>query len=186
MDDDVDLVANELIQSASEAGIGHCEGKIQWQGEEIRMTQINCKPWHFKEGDIVALAILYDPLRRPYTNLRQHLIFRGDWYPDEPNIADRRPELLFQNTQFCGENPGHCVSQVGMGYKMYMVIVNHGWMPEYYFHVEAVGWLILVVFISLALLGVYKLFKFLKNTVSAYLSTSDYEFVPISETNEAV
>ena len=190
---DVDSVANELIQSASEAGIGHCKGNIQWQGEEIRMTQINCKPWQFKEGDIAAIAILYDPVRRPYTNLRQHLIFRGDWYPDEPNIADRRPDLMFENTKFCGENPNHCVSHASLGYKMYMVIVNRGWMPEYYLHVVVVGWLILVIFFGLMLLGVYKFFKWLvKMTASVHSSTtgqrstSKYEVVALSETNEAV
>ena len=186
--DDVDSVANELIQSASEAGIGHCKGKLQWEGEEIRMTQFNCKPWHFKEGDIAAIVTLYDPVRRPYTNLRQHFIFRGDWYPDDPNIVDKRPELVFKNTQFCGENPDRCVSQASLGFKIYMVVVNGGWMPEYYPHKVAVGWVILIVFISLALFGIYKLLKWLKKTVSSmfkgysYRSSnlSEYEFLSIS------
>merc|ERR1719499_1599816 len=41
---DVDAVAEELKQSAKENGVDFCEGKIQWEGEEIRMTKINCKP----------------------------------------------------------------------------------------------------------------------------------------------
>ena len=88
--DNVDNVANELKQSATKSGVGHCEGKIQWEGEDVRMTKLNCKPWKFKEGDIVAFVTLYDPVRRPHTNLRQHFVFRGDWYPDDPDIADQR------------------------------------------------------------------------------------------------
>lgn len=125
--DDVDTVADELIQSAREAGIGHCNGNIQWDGEEPRMTQFNCKPWHFKKGDVGAIVALYDTARRPYTNMRQHLIFRGDYYPDDPNLIEKDTGLIFENLQFCGENPDHCVSQASLGYKMYMVFVQ-SWM----------------------------------------------------------
>lgn len=157
--DNVDDVASELIESATAAGIGHCEGNIQWEGEEIRMTQINCKPWQFKEGEVAAIVALYDPTRRPYTNLRQHFIFRGDWFPDDPSIVDRRPDLKFENTKFCGENPAHCLSHADMGIKVFMVVVNFGWMPEYYAWKSFVGWCILLTFltaISLACIGMCK------------------------------
>ena len=176
----MDGVANELIQSATEAGIGHCKGNTQWEEEEVRMTQINCKPWHFNEGDITAIAILFDTVRRPDTNSLQHLIFRGDWYPDDPNIAEKHPELLFENLQFCGENPDHCVNKATLAYKMYMVIVNQGWMPEKYLYVEVVGWLILIGMFGLAFFGVYKLLRWLPKTSKP----SEYEVVSISEANE--
>lgn len=155
----VDNVANELIQSATDAGIGYCKGKIQWEGEEIRMTQFNCNPWKFKEGDIVAMIILYDPVRRPYTNLRQHFIFRGDWFPDDPDIVDQRPDLRFENTKFCGEDPEHCVSQASLGYKVYMVVVNFGWMPEYYASKAFFGWFLLLVILAFMSCACYILLK---------------------------
>jgi len=160
--DNVDDVANELIQSATEAGIGHCEGKIQWEGEEIRMTKINCKPWKFKEGDIASIISLYDPVRRPYTNLMQHFIFRGDWFPADPNIVEKRPDLLYENTKFCGENPHHCLSSASLGVKVYMVLVNFGWMPEYYAAKAFLGWFILLTLLGLMSFGCFKLIMWLQ------------------------
>merc|ERR1712050_781921 len=116
------------------------------------MTQINCKPWKFKEGDFVAMVALYDPIPRPYTNLKQHFIFRGDWFPDNPDILDKHPELRFENTKFCGEHPNHCLSKLSLGLKIYMVVVNFGFIPEYYSSKAAIGWLILMFLISLMLL----------------------------------
>merc|ERR1711994_450335 len=142
--DNVDNVAAELKQSAKEAGIDSCEGEMQWEGEEIRMTKLNCKPWKFKEGEIASIITLYDPVRRPYTNLRQHFIFRGDWFPDDPSIADRRPDLLMQNTKFCGEDPDRCLDHLSLGMKAYIVLVNFGWMPENFATKEFLGWFILV------------------------------------------
>jgi len=165
--DNVDDVANDLIQSATEVGIGYCEGKIQWEGEEIRMTQFNCNPWKFKKGDTAAIVTLYDPVHRPYTNLRQHFIFRGDWVPDDPSIVDRnREELLFKNLQFCGENADQCLDQITLGYKIYMVIVNFGWMQEYSVTKNSIGWLILMASVALVLIGFYRLLNYMCNKFS--------------------
>merc|ERR1712048_152457 len=168
--DNVDDVAAELIQSATEAGIDHCKGEIQREGEHVRMTKLNCKPWKFKEGDVAAFVTLYDSVRRPEMSMKQHFVFRGDWFPDNPEIADQRPELLLQNTHFCGEDPDHCVQEISLGLKIYMVVVNLGWMPEYSITKEYIGWLILAVIVAvlvaLVSFGSYKLLKYMFNKFS--------------------
>jgi len=159
--DNVDDVANELIQSAKEAGIGHCEGKIQWQGEDIRMTKFNCLPWKFKEGEIASMIALYDPVRRPYTNLRQHLIFRAEWLPEDPTIIERRPDLIYENSNFCGEDPHHCLSSISMGMKMYVAFVNRGFLPEYHPAKALLGWFMLLTLLALMSFGCFKLIMWL-------------------------
>lgn len=134
------------------------------------MTQFNCNPWKFKEGDVAAIVALYDTVRRPYTNLRQHFIFRGDWFPDDPKIVDRnREKLIFKNLHFCGENANKCVSQMTLGYKIYMVIVNFGWMPEYSAGKAFLGWIILMALVALVSLGSYGLVKCVSNKYSPTL-----------------
>merc|ERR1711994_285842 len=147
---------------ATDAGIDWCEGEIQWEGEEIRMTKLNCKPWKFKEGEVASIITLYDPVRRPYTNLRQHFIFRADWFPDDPTLPDRRPDLLMQNTKFCGEDPDPCLDYLTLGMKVYMVLINFGWMPEYYAAKAYLGWFIVLTLLALMSFGCFKLIMWLQ------------------------
>jgi len=173
----VDDVAEELKQSATDNGVEYCEGKIQWEGEEIRMTKINCKPWIFKEGDIAAMISLYDPVARPYTNLMQHFIFRGDWIPDDPMAADKRPELLMQNFYICGEDPDHCIISMSLGFKVYLAIITMGWMPEYYAAKAFVGWCIVLGLLGLISYGCYRLLAFLYKRRSKYMPLSGVDSI---------
>lgn len=179
--DNVHDVANELIKSATEEGIGHCKGNIQWEGEEIRMTQFNCKPWKFVEGEIATIVSLYDPLSRPSTNLRQHLIFRGDWFPNKPSIVDQRPELRLKNAHSCGENPNQCVSELTLGFKIYLVVVNFGFIPEYCSYKAGIGWLVLIGLISAIIFGIYQFSKWLSTKISPAENTTAYDLVFLDE-----
>lgn len=175
----VDSVAEELKRSAEQAGIEWCEGEIQWEGEEIRMTKLNCKPWKFKEGEVASIITLYDPVHRPYTNLRQHFIFRADWFPDDPTIPERRPDLLMQNTKFCGEKPDHCLDYLSLGMKVYMVLINFGWMPEYYASRAYLGWFILACILALLAYGCFRLLQYLFGSLYRGSAPLPYETVPL-------
>merc|ERR1711862_1073269 len=86
---------------------------------------------------------------------------------DDSSIVDQRPELLFENMQFCGENPDQCVTQMTLGYKIYMTVLNFGWMPEYSATKNSIGWLILVVFVAVMSFGFFKLLERMYNRFSS-------------------
>ena len=102
----------------------------------------------------------------------------------------KRPDLLFDNVHFCGENPDQCGSQLGMGYKIYMLVVNFGWMPEYSVTKVCIGWIILTLIIALVLSGFYKLLKCVCKKISSHFGVhfsrwkvrvTRYDPLPLSE-----
>jgi len=162
--DDTDEVASELISTAQSAGIDFCEGKIQWETEpypnvtnsiHLRQFQIDCKPWKFEKGDVAVIVGLYDPRRSPETNLAQHLLFRGEYVATDRNAADVDPTLYTNNLQICGENPDECVVSLGLGYKIFAMVLKGGMVVPYTPFREAIGWLTLVIMILLLVLGFY-------------------------------
>jgi len=160
--DDVDTVASELIDSAQNAGIDFCEGKVQWESEphpnvktdvHLRQLQLDCKSWKFEKGDAATIVALYDPRKTPETNLMQHLVFRGDYVPSDANAADLDPKLYTHNIIFCGQNPDECVFSMSLGYKIFAVVFNLGNLPPYTLFTEAIGWAMLVIIILLLTLA---------------------------------
>jgi len=164
--DDVDTVASELIDSAQNAGIDFCEGKTQWESEpypnvkndiHLRQFQLECKSWKFEKGDAATIVALFDPRKTPETNLMQHIAFRGEYVPTDPNAADLDPQLYTHNTGFCGQNPDECVFSMSLGYKVFTVVFNLGNLPPYTPFKAAIGWSALVVIILLLALALYSI-----------------------------
>lgn len=174
--DDVDTVASELIDSATNAGIDFCEGEIQWESDpypnvkndiHLRQFRINCKSWKFEKGDAATIVALFDPRKTEETNLLQHIAFRGEYVASDPNAADLDPELYTHNTGFCGQNPDECVFSMSLGYKVFAVVLNLGNLPPYAPFKAAIGWALLVIIIVLLILVFYFTFKLMLQDVLA-------------------
>merc|ERR1719410_1030497 len=103
---DVASVRADLTRAAEEAGIEGCEG--EHQHKHTRITKVCCLPWTFKKGDVAAMVGLYDG-RKASAPLRQHFLFRGEYFLDgeeeKQMMEPEKKELLMENLQFCGEDP---------------------------------------------------------------------------------
>merc|ERR1711951_170734 len=56
---------------------------------------------------------------------------------------------------FCYENPDECLSGLRLGYKLFVLLLNLGFVVPYTPFREALGWFALVIIISLFASGLY-------------------------------